>query len=219
MIIRAKGIGRVDRPAEVATLILTVEHEHPDAGASMSATQAIAAELHRDLGAIPEDALTHLAVGAPRTSTRIPYSNENPYGRKGAGPVPLFVTALDFRATFAQIDALNAVAARWGNRAGVSLGAVQWSLTEATRREAEDAALAAAVAQARHRAEVMAESSGADDLRLRELGDPAPASSMPAFASFARAPGPEEAVPASGQDVTVTAQVEAVFEATAPDGR
>ena len=207
MIIRTRATASIDRPAELARLAATVSFDDPDAAASMSSTGNLAAQLRDALESIERaGGLSDLLVASPRTSSRIPYPDDG-------SNRPIFTTVIEFEATFADAEVLNGVTARWGGVAGISLADARWSLTAATLREAEDAALRDAVALARHRAEVIGDASGATRLELVEIGDPDRTTApMPGAAMFSRSLD-AGAGPATGQQVTVTAHIEAIFDA------
>jgi uncharacterized protein YggE len=123
---------------------------------------------------------------------------------------------------FTEVDALTGFMEEWGLVDGVTLGAVDWTLTDRTRALLEDEALGDAVAHAQRRATVIARSAGASAAHVvaveeSGLGEhpPLPLSRMASYEAFgARVTGtPLELRP---DDIKVTLSVRARFRAELP---
>ncbi len=100
--------------------------------------------------------------------------------KKNPASAERITATVDARVTFADFEALGRFSAELGNRAGIQLGWVGWSLTDATADRLRDECIAGAVGRARERAASMARAAGAGDLEIVEIADPGMLSSAEA---------------------------------------
>ena len=84
---------------------------------------------------------------------------------------------------FTDFASLADFTTRVGAQAGVQLGGVAWSVTDATRERLEAEVMAEAVRQARVRATAMADADGGGDLEIVEMADPGLLGGPGAFAA------------------------------------
>ena len=124
---------------------------------------------------------------------------------------------------FRDFPTLAGFADHWGGRPGVTLGHIEWTLTETRQKETERSVLAQAVEVARERAQVLATAAGAGEVRCLEVSDPGMlghrtegepmmlAASRSAYAKDAGGGG--EGIEIAPEDVDVEATVHARFTA------
>ena len=124
---------------------------------------------------------------------------------------------------FRDFPTLAGFADHWGGRPGVTLGHIEWTLTEARQKETERSVLAQAVEVAREQAQVLATAAGAGEVRCLEVSDPGMlghrtegepmmlAASRSAYAKDAGGGG--EGIEIAPEDVDVEATVHARFTA------
>ncbi len=221
MEITVAGTGTASLRPERATIHLTAGFEGPDPQLSLDRTtelvRRLTAELARLKAAQPSPT-TWSAVLPIRTRSWRPYSD------KGVVNPLVHGAAAALQIKFRDVGALARFVDEWGGTDGVALIGVRWSLTEATRQEAERRVLTQAVEQARARALVIATAAGAGEVRVLEVADPgllsgdrrgtsAPSAvSARSSASAASASvGPVELTP---EDVDISAVVHARFATT-----
>lgn len=154
---------------ERATLHLSVGHEADEMEPAVAAATREANMLRSQIEALRATVpsrITWFAVLPIRTRSWRPYNNDGLI-------MPLrFRAEADVRVKFCDFTALSTFAARAGASSAVSLEWVDWALTEATKGELERKALAEAVRNARERALLMAQASGAEDVSPVEVADP-----------------------------------------------
>lgn len=219
MRISVRGSGRVRLPAELGTIRLRVLFEGPEQAEVARRTTRLAGELRAELERLtgaegPIERFAVDEVSAFAWSTRL----DGELQRE-------FRSSIGARAVFRDFRALGDFAARWSTREGVELRDVAWSLTERTRAEHEREVLSGAVRDARERAGWIAAELGLGPVRPVSLAEPQSEFPEPgdgpgplrAAAAFA-GPGPQ-GLELSPEDVLLSAEVHAVFEASETDGR
>lgn len=165
MEITVRGTHRVETFPERAVLHLRSSFEGTAKEEVFAATLAAANELVAAIGALGEATTWH-SVGA------ITSSSWNPHSDTGQVLPTRWQAATEIEVRFADFAALATFASREGRRPGVTLGWVEWDLTEGTRRDAEADALAGAVANALERAQGVARAAGGGAVVPTELADP-----------------------------------------------
>jgi uncharacterized protein len=106
------------------------------------------------------------------TSDSVRVWSERPWNNQGAQLDPVFHAAVDFTAKFREFDAL----ARWVESAAaidaVTVSAIEWALTDATRTSATVEVRSRAVKDAVAKATVFAQSIGLGSVTAIALADP-----------------------------------------------
>ncbi len=169
MRITVVGEHRLALRPERATLQVEVSFESASKDEPASAATRLIETLTPELEALrdaPSRPVSSFSVGAIATSSWRPWSDD--------GGVPPLRHAARARVgvTFADVRVLAAFIDRWAAVPGVSLADVAWSLTDERRADAEREVLAAAVARARERAQIIADAAGAGEVRFAEIADP-----------------------------------------------
>lgn len=152
-----------------ATVHLQLGFEGPDKERALARTTELAVEFAAAIDRLRQQQpapITWSAMLPIGTRSWRPYAQDGTIKplRHGAS-CRVEIKFCDFRALSAFIDA-------WGGRDGVSVGHVEWTLTEANRIHEEGQVLARAVEAARQRAQTMATAAGAGAVRFVELADP-----------------------------------------------
>lgn len=154
---------------ERATLHLSVGHEAEQMEPAVAATTGLANQVRSDIEALTATVpspITWFAVLPLRTRSWRPYNKDGLI-------MPLrFAAVADVRVKFRDFTALATFAAHAGADSAVTLEGVEWALTEATRDTLKRKVLAEAVRNARERALLIAQASGADDVSAVEVADP-----------------------------------------------
>ncbi len=226
MEITVAGRGRSSLPPERATVRMTVGFEAPDPQTALARTTDLVRQLTDYLAgfaAMDPAPTTWSAVEPIRTRSWRPWSDKGnlPPMRYGA----ISQVQVKFRDTAALAHFLDG----WGGVEGVTVGNVNWTLTDATRVAQESAVLREAVERARERAQIIATAAGAGEVRLVEVADPgllggqrvaqaggAPQSVASRAAMGGGAPGagtPAGPIELSPEDVELHAVVHARFTA------
>ena len=115
------------------------------------------------------------ATGGPvswRSVGALTTSSWRPYGPSGEPQPPRHAASARVQARFTEVPALASFIAEWGVREGCHLQGVTWELSDATRAQLDEDALAKAVEDARRRAEVIAHAAGARDVQAVSFRDP-----------------------------------------------
>ncbi|WP_342372310.1 SIMPL domain-containing protein [Propioniciclava soli] len=199
-------------PPETGLVSLGLVAEAPAAREAADTVSALARELAEELAGLagPGGPVTWHTVGAMTTSSWRRYDPD------GAPLAPRHSASVTVRARFADLPALAAFVSAWALRDACQLNGVDWELSDATRAELEDAALAAAVADARRRATVIAEAAGAGAVRPVSFRDPRP-DHTPGFFAYAPMPAslgaPDGPSPLVVNDIEGAVAVEATFAA------
>jgi uncharacterized protein YggE len=163
MQITVQGEQRVRVAPERAELHLSVTQQGTDRARVVADVTENANGLSRDLDALTASgAVERFAVEPLRTYA----------WKKNPASAERITATVDARVTFADFEALGRFTADLGNRGGVQLGWVGWSLTDATADRLRDECIAGAVGRARDRAASMARAAGAGALEIVEIADP-----------------------------------------------
>lgn len=218
MRISVRGTGRVRLPAELGAIRLRAVFEGPERAETARRTTRLAAELRAELERLAE-------TDGPVVSFAVDeVSAFNRSTLLDGGLRREFHSSIGARAVFRDFRALGDFAARWGEREGVEIQHIAWSLTERTRAERERETLSDAVRDARERAGWIATALGLGPVRPVSVSEPEHEfpeaeggyGGMRAAAAFMD-PGPQS-VELSPQDVLLQACVHAVFEPAEGDG-
>ncbi len=220
MEITVSGTGRSSLRPERATLHLTAGFESGDKAEAMSEATRVVNELSADLRRLKEldpSPTTWSAVLPIGTRSWRPWTDSGKL-------VPMRHSAQSrIMVKFRDFPTLAGFADHWGGRPGVTLGHIEWTLTEARQKETERSVLAQAVEVARERAQVLATAAGAGEVRCLEVSDPGMlghrtegepmmlAASRSAYAKDAGGGG--EGIEIAPEDVDIEATVHARFTA------
>lgn len=209
---RVRGEHTLRLRPELGTLHLSVAFESgakPEALRQTSTTTSeLVTELKR-LVTLEHPPISNYVAQPVSTMSWRPFTDDGP-------PLPVrYRASAELTVEFTDFDALSDFALMWGERAGVQIGGVEWSLGERTERDRRDEVLTAAVLEARDRATVMARAVGVREVHCLEVADQgllarqtyAGPESMRDVAFLKGAPQIE----IRPQDVEVTAQVDARF--------
>ncbi len=168
MQVSVAGESTVRIAPERAELHLTAGFEGEDKARVVESTVELVGELSAELESLTgeEGPASRYTVGALQTRSWRP---QNELGQvlplRYSVSVPVMVRFEDF-------DELSRFASRCAARKGLTLGHVEWQLTETTLRSTRETASAAAVMNARSRALTMAKAAGFTYVMPNELGDP-----------------------------------------------
>ncbi len=219
MDITVTGTGRADLPPERATLTLTAGFEAGDKRQVLERTTTLVQALTAELGRLRE------LEPAPTTwSAVLPIGTRSwrPWSDQGAVLPMRHAASATIQVKFADFRALAAFADTWGGVEGVTLGGVEWTLTQALQQRTEREVLAEAVEHARERAQTLATAGGGGTVRCLEIADPGllsqrAAAEMAPMAMYAgrsaKDMGGGEGIEIAPQDVVVEAVVHARFVA------
>ena len=106
------------------------------------------------------------------SSDRVHVWSSRPWNDQGKQLPPVYHASIGARAEFSDPDALARVIEQLAVEDGVTLGSVEWDLTEQRRREVEDAVRADAVADAVHKAQTYARAAGIGTPVVNAIADP-----------------------------------------------
>lgn len=217
MEITVAGVGHASIPPELATLLLTLGFEGDDKAGVLASTTELVHRMSEEIARLREGTsppVTWVAVLPIATRSWRPWSESGEV-------LPMrFAAQARVRLTFRDVTVLAAFADTWGGRSGVTLGHVEWTLTEELREDTEAAVLRRAVEQARARAQVLAEAAGAGAVRCVRLADPGLLGDGPeplpervaAMALRAAGDGPGgEGIDIVPEDVVIEARIHAHF--------
>lgn len=220
MEITVSGTGRSSLRPERATLHLTAGFESGDKAEAMSEATRVVNELSADLRRLKE-----LDPSPTTWSAVLPIGTRSwrPWSDQGAILPMRHAASARLMVKFRDFPTLAGFADHWGGRPGVTLGHIEWTLTETRQKETERSVLAQAVEVARERAQVLATAAGAGEVRCLEVSDPGMlghrtegepmmlAASRSAYAKDAGGGG--EGIEIAPEDVDVEATVHARFTA------
>jgi len=220
MEITVSGTGRSSLRPERATMHLTAGFESGDKAEAMSEATRVVNELSADLRRLKE-----LDPSPTTWSAVLPIGTRSwrPWSDQGAILPMRHAASARLMVKFRDFPTLAGFADHWGGRPGVTLGHIEWTLTEARQKETERSVLAQAVEVARERAQVLATAAGAGEVRCLEVSDPGMlghrtegepmmlAASRSAYAKDAGGGG--EGIEIAPEDVDVEATVHARFTA------
>ncbi|MBK8729641.1 MAG: SIMPL domain-containing protein [Tetrasphaera sp.] len=220
MEITVSGTGRSSLRPERATLHLTAGFESGDKAEAMSEATRVVNELSADLRRLKE-----LDPSPTTWSAVLPIGTRSwrPWSDQGAILPMRHAASARIMVKFRNFPTLAGFADHWGGRPGVTLGHIEWTLTETRQKETERSVLAQAVEVARERAQVLATAAGAGEVRCLEVSDPGMlghrtegepmmlAASRSAYAKDAGGGG--EGIEIAPEDVDIEATVHARFTA------
>ncbi len=220
MEITVSGTGRSSLRPERATLHLTAGFEGGDKAEAMSEATRVVNELSADLRRLKE-----LDPSPTTWSAVLPIGTRSwrPWSDQGAILPMRHAASARLMVKFRDFPTLAGFADHWGGRPGVTLGHIEWTLTETRQKETERSVLAQAVEVARERAQVLATAAGAGEVRCLEVSDPGMlghrtegepmmlAASRSAYAKDAGGGG--EGIEIAPEDVDIEATVHARFTA------
>lgn len=220
MEITVSGTGRSSLRPERATMHLTAGFESGDKAEAMSEATRVVNELSADLRRLKE-----LDPSPTTWSAVLPIGTRSwrPWSDQGAILPMRHAASARLMVKFRDFPTLAGFADHWGGRPGVTLGHIEWTLTEARQKETERSVLAQAVEVARERAQVLATAAGAGEVRCLEVSDPGMlghrtegepmmlAASRSAYAKDAGGGG--EGIEIAPEDVDIEATVHARFTA------
>ena len=219
MDITVVGTGLASLPPERATLTLTAGFEGGDKAEVLTRATELVQRLTGEIARLKAHAsqpLTWSAVLPIGTRSWRPWSDKGEIlPMRHAAHSTLKLKFRDFRA-------LSGFADAWGGVDGVTLGAIEWALTEGRQKETERAVLAQAVEQARERAQTLATAGGGGIVQCIEIADPglltdrtsaaaAPMASAMRSAKFSGGSDSGGGIEIAPQDVEVEALVHARF--------
>lgn len=169
MQITVEGHATAAFPPERATVHLSLGFEGSDKEAVLEQTTRLANQFSAALEQLRD------AADSPTTwSALLPIGTRSwrPYANDGTVLPMRYAAHATAKVKFRDFGGLSRFIDVWGARSGVSVGHVEWALTEKRTVTEEEAVLARAVAAARRRAETMAQAAGAGGVRFLELADP-----------------------------------------------
>ena len=207
-------------PAERATVTISVHHEASKRQPAFDATVAAAEVVRSTIQAL------HSPADGPITwwaSDTVQVWNEKPWNNEGKQLPPVFHARVGFTAKFSDFAAL----ARWieavSTSDSVSVGSIDWALTEARKTGITAEVRSRAVKDAVAKASVYAQSIGLGSVVAVAIADPGMLGDQvrgngPAEASFMRAKsvggGSEPSLSLKPEDIEVSAVVDARFLAS-----
>ncbi|HJE52504.1 MAG TPA: SIMPL domain-containing protein [Tessaracoccus flavescens] len=200
---------------ERATVHLTIGFEGAEKERVLAQATELGNALAHDVEAIKAQAdspVTWSAMLPISTRSWRPYSNEGKVlPIRHAASAQVKIKFRDFKALSRFID-------QWGGRDGVTVGWVEWALTEERRVREENSVLTRAVEAAYDRAQTMARAANAGDVRFLEVADPglmpgARAETQMAYSMKARGAADTggEGINLAPEDVELEATVHARF--------
>ena len=163
------GTGRAALPPERATIHLTAGFEGADKAQVVRRTTDLVNALSAELTRLREH------ESRPTTwSAVLPIGTRSwrPWSDKGTVLPMRYAASSRVQVKFRDFRALSGFADAWGGLEGVTLGHVEWTLTEATRKETDERVRAEAVVDARERAQVYATAAGGGVVRCVQIADP-----------------------------------------------
>ncbi|MBS1907706.1 MAG: SIMPL domain-containing protein [Actinobacteria bacterium] len=214
VVITVRGEHEVRIAPERAIVTLSVALDGPDREAVVARTLALAEPVRASI-------VAHEASGAAETwsSRRLAVRSERPWSNDGTRLALVHHASVDFTAAFADFAALSAWVAEISAWEGVSVGGTNWILTPETRARVEQEVAAEAVRTAVTRAGAYAAALGLSKVEPIEIADAglitdggAADAAPKAMRAFA-APPSGSGLELQGDDITVSATVEARFVA------
>ncbi|TRY18272.1 SIMPL domain-containing protein [Tessaracoccus rhinocerotis] len=217
MKITVVGEAKASFQPELAVVHLSLGHESGDLDRAVEKASELADAMNtefQNLRAKDPCPVTETVLLALSTRSWRPYAQDGsqlPYRHRASSRAKL---------TFNNFRELSAFIDTWGREDGVSVERVRWKLTDEREEAEKSRVLADAVANARDRAEVLAEAAGAGAVTFVELSDapfPDSGESQPmAFAAGAMARGAAgggrgEGVDLTPEDIEVHSTVHARF--------
>lgn len=169
---------------EIGRLHASAQAEAADKNEVLRTATGVVQRLHAELKRLQEAGQVSEIVVRPITT-----SSWRPVSRGRQQP-PIYRAHAEIRADFTDFVALADLAAQLGALEGLELNRVEWRLTDATRRDLENACLTRAVEQARDRALAMARAAGESAVAFVKLADPGLLGQRPVVESFGGLPQP-----------------------------
>ena len=225
MDITVVGTGLASLAPERATITLSAAHEGADKAQVLARTSELVQALTTEIARLRDH------ESKPTTwSAVLPIGTRSwrPWSEKGEVLPLRHAASSTIRIKFRDFRALSGFADAWGGVEGITLGGVEWTLTEEVQKKTEREVLAQAVEQARDRAQVLATAGGGGRVRCIELADPgllsdrastemAPKAMAMRSGAYAGDSGGSGGIEIAPQDVEVEAQINARFVADVAD--
>ena len=169
MEITVTGTGRASQPPERATIHLTVGFEGSGKDEVLTRTTQLVQELSAEI-----ERLRHHESQPTTGSAVLPIGTRSwrPWSDKGAVLPLRYAASSRIQVKFRDFRALSGFADAWGRREGITLGGVDWTLTEQVQQDIERRVRVSAVEDARDRAQVYATAAGGGVVRCVQVADP-----------------------------------------------
>lgn len=213
--ISVRGSHTVTLPPEQGTVHAALSAEGPSAEpvfASVAATlgvvrDSLESRYHRKHGPVTRYAIDQIRLSAHR-----------PFTQDGTQLPPVHTAAVSITATFADFVALADWAGFSAGVDGLSIGYIDWALTEGSRLKVGRKARQQAVRDAKRRAQDYADALDLGPVVVRSISDPGvagPVQRRIVMASAMAAPAGESVgVALRPEDIEIRAEVEATFTAS-----
>ncbi|WP_354568764.1 SIMPL domain-containing protein [Glaciihabitans sp. UYNi722] len=209
-------------PAERATVVVTIHLEGAQRNSVFAAVTTSADSLRREI------VTRHSPSNGPITwwsSDAVQVWSEKPWNKDGKQLAPVFHARIGFTAKFSDFTELSAWVERVAAISGVSVGGIDWDLTEARKNGVTAEVRSRAVKDAVAKASVYAQSIGLGSVRAIAIADPgmlgdqvgSAASAPQSYGSMRMASATDSAAPALSlkpEDIEVNAVVDARFVAS-----
>ena len=209
-------------PAERATVEVSVHHEAPKRQPAFDATLAAADVVRDNIVAL------HTTTDGPITwwsSDSVQVWNEKPWSNDGKQLPPVFHARVSFTAKFSDFAALSRWIEAVSSVDSVSVGSIDWALTDARRTAVTAEVRSRAVKDAVAKASVYAQSIGLGSVTAVAIADPGMLGDQvrgggdASEVSFMRAKvgavgGSEPALSLKPEDIEVASVVDARFVAS-----
>lgn len=210
-------------PAERARLQLSVNHDGSGREPVFAAATATAERVRDDLTTL-HDASAGPVVSWSSDTVRV--WGDRPWNSEGKKLPMVFHAVINFTATFSDFDALARFVESAATTDGVTIGNLEWALTEQRQLSVDNDVRAHAVADAVARAQAYAKAIGLSNVTATAIADPGmlgepsgAAGSGYELASasrgFMKTDGGAAELSLSPEDIEVSAVVDARFLATA----
>lgn len=226
--ITVQGQHSAFHPAERATVHLTIHFDGARREPVFDAVNAAAEDVRGRITAL-HDGPNHDGKGRPVTwwsSDSLQVWGDRPWNQEGKQLPVVFHARIGFSAKFSDFDALARFLEELASRDGVTIGSIEWALTEARKTSVTTEVRSRAVKDAVNKATVYAQSIGLGSVRAVAIADPGMlgdqvgasgggmqfASSSRAFKSMDAAGNPELSL--KPEDIEIAAVVDARFVAS-----
>lgn len=220
IIVQGRHVARY--PAERATLRLSVNHDGSTREPVFAAATATAEALRKSLGAL-HDAAAGPVVSWSSDAVRV--WGDRPWNNEGKQLAMVYHAVINFTAKFSDFDALSSFVESAATTDGVTIGNLEWALTEQRQHDVDNEVRTAAVADAVAKATAYAKAIGLSNVTATALADPGMlgnqssptgggyelASASRGFMKMDAAGGAELSL--SPEDIEVSAAVDARFVA------
>ncbi len=168
-VITVQGSSSIKHPAERATVYAAVSHDGPVRDKVFGETTKVSEAITTALRGL------HDAASGPVvawSSDRISVWSDRPWNNEGAQLPLVYHSTIGVRASFTDFDAL----ARWvetvATTSGVTVGSIDWELSDATRTQLLDEVRTKAVQDAAAKALVFAQAAGLSSVTATAIADP-----------------------------------------------